>query len=67
LAKDALTDKGYIELIEKKPLGKGAPREIFALTPLGLLTAVAFGELWDKLDEVLRHWREISPSLGRDG
>ena len=60
-AKDALTEKGYIELIERKTMGRGAPRKIFALTPIGLLAAVTFGKLWDKLDEVLSHWREISP------
>jgi DNA-binding PadR family transcriptional regulator len=61
VAKDGLREKGYIELAERRPRGRGAPRKIFALTPLGLLAALVAGGLWDRLDDALRHWGEISP------
>jgi DNA-binding PadR family transcriptional regulator len=61
LAKSRLIVRGYIEMAGTAQIGRGAPKKIYALTPAGVVAAVLEGELWDRLDEVLRYWDRVAP------
>ena len=61
LAKNSLESRGYITMAGTAQTGRGAPRKIYTLTPAGVIAAVLAGELWDRLDEVLRYWDHVAP------
>jgi len=60
IAKDSLLGRGYIRLAGTVPMGPGAPRKVYGLTPAGVISAVFAGGLWGD-ERVLERWGRDAP------